>query len=96
MLFLGTPHEGSSLADLASPYRRILGTLVPSKVCDTNGQLVDALKDGSEELKNITDLFTPMMKNFRLFFFWEQEKTDIGYKVDYVSRISSILERIAS
>jgi len=63
----------------------MLDSLAPSRILDTDGQLLDALKEGSEELKNITDLFTPMMKRFRLYFFWEQEKTNLGHTSDYVS-----------
>lgn len=71
----------------------MLDTVIPSRLCDTDGQLLEALKQGSEELKNITDLFTPMMKNFRLFFFWEQEKTNLGLMTDYVGSNHSDLFR---
>ena len=83
ILFLGTPHNGSSKARLASVGRRMIGALAPSKVLDTDGQLVDALKEGSETLQNITDMFVPLMKYFRIYFFWEQEKTDFGTTQDY-------------
>lgn len=65
---------------------------MPSKVMDTEGQLLDALQEGSEVLQNITDMFVPLMKNFRIFFFWEQEKTNMGFTQDYVSRTSLVLE----
>ena len=84
ILFLGTPHNGSNKAKLASAGRRMIDAMVPSKVWDTEGQLLDALNEGSEVLQNITDLFAPLMKNFRIYFFWEQEKTDFGITRDYV------------
>lgn len=84
VLFLGTPHNGSNKANLASTGRRMVDALVPSKVWDTDGQLLDALQDGSEVLQNITDVFAPLMKNFRIYFFWEQEKTDFGTTRGYV------------
>lgn len=84
VLFLGTPHAGSSKASLASTGRRMIDALVPSKIWDTEGQLLDALQEGSETLQNITDMFAPLMKNFRIYFFWEQEKTDLGTSKDYV------------
>ena len=65
----------------------MLDALVPSKIWDTDGQLVDALGEGSETLQNVTDMFAPLMKNFNVYFFWEQKKTDFGTSVDYV-RIS--------
>jgi len=67
----------------------MIGALVPSKVVDTEGQLLDALQEGSEVLQNITDMFAPLMKDFHIFFFWEQEKTNMGFTQDYV-RPSSV------
>lgn len=67
----------------------MIGALIPSKVMDTEGQLLDALQEGSEVLQNITDVFAPLMKDFHIFFFWEQEKTNMGLTQDYV-RTSSI------
>ena len=84
VLFFGTPHNGSTKANLASTSRRIIDALVPSKIWDSEGQLLDALREGSETLQNITDMFVPLMKNFRVYFFWEQEKTDFGAVKDYV------------
>ncbi|KAF5879212.1 putative tetratricopeptide repeat domain protein [Botrytis fragariae] len=89
ILFMGTPHNGSSLTSLASMSRRMLEALLPSKVVSTDGQLLDALKEGSETLQNITDMFIPLMKQFRIYFFWEQQKTDFGTKLDYVVESSS-------
>ena len=89
ILFLGTPHNGSSKAHMASTARRIVSAVTPSKLVDTDGQLLKALEEGSEVLQNVTDAFTPLMKNFRLFFFWEQLKTDLGYTKDYVVDESS-------
>lgn len=87
LLFLGTPHNGSSRASLASVGRRMISALTPSKIMDTDGQLVDALIEGSEVLQNITDMFVPLMKNFRVYFFWEQEKMELGSTLAYVCYI---------
>jgi len=89
VLFLGTPHNGSNKASIASTGQRMIDALVPSKIWDTNGQLLNALKEESEVLQNITDIFTPLMKNFRIYFFWEQEKTDFGSTQRYVVEESS-------
>lgn len=83
VLFFGTPHQGSNKANLATFAQRMVA-LVPSKVADTDSQLVSALQESSEVLQDITDNFVPMMKRFRICFFWEQEKTDLGVKWDYV------------
>lgn len=92
ILFLGTPHDGGNKVKLASISRRMIETLVPSKIVDTEGQLLDALPEGSEVLQNITDVFVPLMKDFRIFFFWEQEKTNMRVTQDYV-RLSMLLLR---
>jgi protein SERAC1 len=67
----------------------MVAALAPSKVVDTDGQLLDALEEGSETLQNVTDMFVPLMKNFHIFFFWEQLKTDLGFTKDYVVEESS-------
>jgi hypothetical protein len=45
---------------------------------------LNALEQESETLQNVTDQFAPLMANFRIFFFWEQEKTDLKYTKDYI------------
>lgn len=67
----------------------MIDALVPSKVWDTSGQLLDALQEGSETLQNITDMFAPLMRRFRIYFFWEQEKTNFGTTLDYARVIST-------
>ncbi|MCJ1260408.1 hypothetical protein MMC22_000269 [Lobaria immixta] len=88
VLFLGTPHHGSDVAKLAGTFQRTVAALIPRKTIDTNDQLLNALQAGSETLQNITDEFAPLM-NFHLYFFWEQEKTNLGYTWDYVVHESS-------
>ena len=57
---------------------------IPKSAIDFESGLLNALEKESEILQNITDQFTPLMPNFRIFFFWEQEKTDLKYKRDYI------------
>lgn len=85
ILFLGTPHNGSDKAKMARVPQKLLGSLAPSKAVDTSDQLLNALEEGSETLQNVTDQFAPLMKQFHVFFFWEQQKSDLGYTRDYVS-----------
>ncbi|MCJ1462954.1 hypothetical protein MMC07_001558 [Pseudocyphellaria aurata] len=89
VLFLGTPHHGSDAAKLAGAAQCTVATLLPRKILDTNDQLLNALRAGSETLQNITDQFAPLAKNLHIYFFWEQEKTDFGYTRDYVVDESS-------
>jgi hypothetical protein len=84
ILFLGTPHHGTDKASLVSTARRMIAAVTPSKILDSDAQLLDALKEGSETLENITDGFVPLMSKFRVFFFWESEKMDLKGTLDYV------------
>ena len=70
---------------MASFGQRMLSAIAPKKIWDTDSQLLQALRDGSETLQNITDQFIPLMKRFHVFFFWEQEKTRLPHTLDYVS-----------
>ena len=84
ILFFGTPHHGSNIAKMAGIARRVMSAVVPKRVMDTNGQLLDALQENSETLQNVTDQFVPLMNRFRIFFFWEQEKTHLAHTKDFV------------
>lgn len=77
IMFFGTPHKGSSKASLLASLKKIAAILAPSPIKVSKSDLVLALEEESETLQNITDFFVPMMKNFAIFFFWEQHKTDL-------------------
>ena len=57
---------------------------IPKKALQTDSSLLRALEEDSEVLQNITDQFAPLQYRFRLFFFWEQERTDLRYTKDYI------------
>ena len=85
---------------MASFGQRLLSAAVPKKMWDTDSELLQALREGSETLQNITDQFVPLMKRFHICFFWEQEKTDLPHTRDYVSsflhlRLEEILSDVA-
>lgn len=69
--------------------QKVASFAVPSSIVDFESGLVNALETESETLQNITDQFAPLMSKFRIFFFWEQEKTDLKYKRDYIVDKSS-------
>lgn len=57
---------------------------VPKKALQTDSSLLRALEEDSEVLQNITDQFAPLLHRFRIFYFWEQERTDLKYTQDYI------------
>ena len=57
---------------------------IPKKALQTDSSLLQALEEDSEVLQNITDQFAPLQYRFRIFFFWEQERTDLKYTKDYI------------
>lgn len=89
ILFFGTPHNGSNKANLLGNLQRMASLALPNAVIEVESSLVNALEKESETLQNITDQFAPLMSKFRISFFWEQEKTDLKYKRDYIVEESS-------
>ena len=69
---------------MASIAQRLANAVVPKKIVDTDDQLLNALREGSETLQDITDQFAPLMKRFHVYFFWEQEKTNLLHTKAYV------------
>ncbi|KAI0556124.1 Alpha/Beta hydrolase protein [Xylaria curta] len=84
ILFFGTPHHGSSKASLLLTLQKLTSLTLPRRFGRIERGLVKALEEESETLQNITDYFTPLMKDFHIHFFWEQEKTDLKYTKDYI------------
>jgi protein SERAC1 len=86
ILFFGTPHHGSSKANILSIIQKLASVTIPSSVLNTESNLLNALREGSETLQDINDQFCPLMSRFRIFFFWEQERTELKFlnKADYI------------
>jgi hypothetical protein len=89
ILFFGTPHHGSSKARLLGSLQKVVRLAIPSNVANFENGLVNALKEQSEILQHVNDQFAPLMTEFRIYFFWEQEKTDLKYAKDHVVEESS-------
>lgn len=84
ILFLGTPHKGSDVAEWGSRLERICGAILPRKLIDTQPQLVNALKSNSETLQNIDRDFIHLTSIFRIFFFHEGKPTDLKGTLRYI------------
>lgn len=84
ILFLGTPHGGSDLAEWGSRLERICGAMLPTRLVDTQPQLVNALKTNSETLQNIDRQFIQLTSRFHMFFFHEAKPTNLIGALTYI------------
>ncbi|EXJ61254.1 uncharacterized protein A1O5_12046 [Cladophialophora psammophila CBS 110553] len=86
ILFFGTPHHGSSKANLGSVIQKMASVTIPRSVLNTESNLIKALREGSETLQDINDQFCPLISRFRIIFFWEQERTEVKILklIDYI------------
>ena len=87
LLFFGTPHLGTTKSSWQSRSKseRFLARVRHMK----DSPLMLAVEKDSETLQNVTDQFLPLMKQFHIFFFWEEVKTNIGDEAIYIVDESS-------
>ncbi len=87
ILFFGTPHNridtASWLAQESTQSSELRTTI------QTDGQFNSALNRSSETLELITDQFAPLMKQFHVFFFWEEVQTRFGHRSGFIVEESS-------
>ena len=69
ILFMGTPHTGMTKDAILMPMKK--KSVGPS-------QFMLSLLTHSEMLQDITDQFVPLMKQFSIYYFWEQVATSSG------------------
>ena len=87
ILFFGTPHQGTKKKDwLASAHAESPRSLARATF---DAPLVTAIEKGSETLQSITEQFAPLMKQFHIFFFWEELKSGEGNRSGYIVEESS-------
>ncbi|KAL8833250.1 MAG: hypothetical protein Q9170_004382 [Blastenia crenularia] len=77
ILFLGTPHQGSDIAQWGNRLEWICSVMLPKKVVDTQPQLVEALKTNNETLQVIDRQFVQIMNRFHIYFFHEGKPTNL-------------------
>ena len=79
ILFFGTPHHGTDAGEwMASSARE---THVSSL---ERSQLLSAIQKDSETLQAITDQFSSLMKQFHIFFFWEEIESEMEIRRGFV------------
>jgi hypothetical protein len=87
ILFFGTPHNGTDKANwIMTPHFKASQNLTGNH---EESQLLSVVEKDSEALQMITDQFAPLMKQFHIFFFWEQVPTDFGNRTAFVVEESS-------
>ena len=74
VVFFGTPHRGSSLADWGTMFANILKAA--SLGSSTNSQLSADLKERSKVLQSISKSFVDRSKSLSITSFYETEKAD--------------------
>ena len=96
ILFLGTPHSGSDIAQWGSTLEWICSAMLPKKVMDSQSQLVQALKKDNETLQNIDRHFIQILHRFHIYYFHEGKPTDLKgmsrYIVDEVSASPTVFD----
>ncbi|EER37160.1 LipA and NB-ARC domain-containing protein [Histoplasma capsulatum H143] len=76
ILFMGTPHNGSDLANLGTAIQTIF-SLVPRKLFDTTPTLLKTLRPDNEILQNVNRQFAEIMGRYRIYFFHESKPMDL-------------------
>ena len=66
ILFFGTPHSGID---------RAAASLCPDHRHETPIRFISNLQKGSEMLQEVADQFSPLVKQFSIYYFWEQLPT---------------------
>lgn len=87
ILFFGTPHLGLDQEDLTATSSCQAKPILGSKYQES--QLLSAMGRDSETLQSITEQFAPLMKQFHIFFFWEELPSDLAGGPGYLVAESS-------
>lgn len=89
IIFLGTPHNGSSIAKVASTAQSFINTVIPKRLLSTSPQLVQVLQSDNEHLQVINRDFVQIMDRFHIYFFHESKPMDIGSTRAFIVEESS-------
>lgn len=77
ILFFGTPHNSTNTASWLAP-ESIQGSEFRASA-PIASQFINSSNRDLDTLGIITDQFAPLMKQFHIFFFWEEVQTNIGH-----------------
>jgi hypothetical protein len=91
ILFFGTPHNGIYIGDwlaLESIQNQRQSSGISSAL-KMGRESKSALDGDTKNLKMIIDQFAPLIKQFHIYFFWEEVQTDFGGRFGLVVEESS-------
>ncbi|KAH6686621.1 hypothetical protein F5X68DRAFT_275963 [Plectosphaerella plurivora] len=77
MIFLGTPHVGTDLAEWGLLVQRVVDAVVPKKLINTEGVLLKTLRGQSETIVNINHQFNQIKQRFKIHYAYETLKTSL-------------------
>jgi len=79
IMFFGTPHNGTDKSNWLVPMSH---EGVATKFRES--ELLSVIEKDSETLQQITEEFAPLMKQFHIFFFWEELESTFGEWAGFV------------
>lgn len=77
IIFLGTPHSGSSAASWGLMIQAMSDAIIPRKFFESEPVLLKTLKKDNETLANISSHFLDICHRFRIHMAHENHKTDV-------------------
>ncbi len=95
ILFLGTPHTGSSNAEWVSCLERICDAVFPRKLTDNQSQLIGALKNNCETLQDINHRFLPLLSQLHIYSFYELKPTKVKGVLKHIVDKQSVYLMVA-
>jgi hypothetical protein len=87
ILFFGTPHNSIERANWLELESAQMPGSRPRVKKQSHLDLAD--ERDTETLRSITDHFAPIMKQFHVFFFWEEIQTTLSDRLDFIVEQSS-------
>lgn len=77
IIFLGTPHNGSNLANWGRMVQYMSDVVIPRRFYETESILLKTLKKDNETLQSINNHFLDIYQRFRIHMVHENHTTDI-------------------
>ncbi|KAJ5264520.1 Cytochrome P450 [Penicillium chrysogenum] len=84
IIVFGTPHNGFSKARKRDAIHKLASFIVPKRVTHFETRSVTGIEADSESIQKIAEDFSPLVPRYHILFLWEQLRTDMKYRVDYI------------